>query len=87
MLIVCCAVANSSELVYNACVDGKKRRISRTDERGIITVRTKIENKLAAVGVTRLTTAGHMSRTVSGEAHDGTYALREYSRIVETEVF
>lgn len=50
-------------------------------------MRTKIENKLAAVGVTRLTTAGHMSRTVSGEAHDGTYALREYSRIVETEVF
>lgn len=28
-----------------------------------------------------------MSETISGAAHDGTYALREYSRIVETDIF
>lgn len=42
---------------------------------------------VAAAGVVRITSAGNMSRTVSGEAHDGCYALRKYSRIVETELF
>lgn len=42
---------------------------------------------LAAAGVVRITSAGNMSRIASGEAHDGCYALREYSRIVETELF
>ncbi len=37
---------------------------------------------LARAGIVRITD-GNMSRTVSGEAHDGTYPLREYSRIVE----
>ena len=48
--------------------------------------RTQIEETLAYIGVIRITTAGNMSRPVKGEAHDGTYALREYSRIVETEI-
>lgn len=48
--------------------------------------RQAICKQLAAVGVVRLTSAGQMSRMVCGEAHDGTYALREYSRIVETEL-
>ena len=48
--------------------------------------RKKIEEALTATGLTRITTAGHMSRPVSGESHDGTYALREYSRIVEIEI-
>ncbi|MBO4637438.1 MAG: acyl-CoA reductase [Clostridiales bacterium] len=42
-------------------------------------------DKLAGIGVVRITSAGKMSRSVPGEAHDGTYALREYTRIVECE--
>lgn len=42
---------------------------------------------LANAGVVRITSGGNMSRMICGEAHDGTYALREYSRIVETEIF
>lgn len=49
--------------------------------------RQKIAEKLAAAGVVRITSPGSMSRMIRGEAHDGTYALREYSRIVETELF
>ena len=45
----------------------------------------EISEKLALAGVVRITSAGNMNRTVCGEAHDGTYALREYSRIVERE--
>lgn len=48
--------------------------------------RKKIASVLARIGVVRITSAGNMSRTICGEAHDGTYALREYSRIVEFEV-
>ena len=47
----------------------------------------KISRILANTGVVRITSPGNMSRTVPGEAHDGTYALREYSRIVETEFY
>lgn len=50
-------------------------------------IRQKICALLANIGVVRITSGGNMSRMVSGEAHDGTYALREYSRIVETEMF
>lgn len=49
--------------------------------------RKEICERLARIGVVRITSAGEMSRTISGEAHDGAYALREYSRIVETELF
>lgn len=49
--------------------------------------RQKIAENLASVGVVRITSPGRMSRMICGEAHDGTYALREYSRIVETELF
>ena len=45
----------------------------------------KTAAKLGDIGIVRITTAGKMSRMTSGEAHDGTYALRMYSRIVETE--
>lgn len=45
----------------------------------------EIAGLLAKAGVVRISRAGNMSRTVAGEAHDGTYPLREYSRIVETE--
>lgn len=43
--------------------------------------------KLANAGVVRITSGANMSETVCGEAHDGCYPLREYSRIVETELF
>ncbi|MBQ8751909.1 MAG: acyl-CoA reductase [Clostridia bacterium] len=49
--------------------------------------RLAICRRLAAVGVVRLTSPGRMSRMACGEAHDGTYALREYSRIVETDIY
>ncbi|MGN0305998.1 MAG: acyl-CoA reductase [Lachnospiraceae bacterium] len=47
----------------------------------------KIGSILTRIGVVRITSGGNMSRTLCGEAHDGTYALREYSRIVEMEIF
>lgn len=39
--------------------------------------------KLAKAGIMRVTKPGEMSRMIMGEAHDGKYALREYSRIIE----
>ena len=45
----------------------------------------QINDKLAYAGLVRITGPGTMSRMVPGEAHDGTYALREYSGIVETD--
>ena len=46
----------------------------------------KTARRLGDVGIVRITSAGKMSRMNSGEAHDGMYALRAYSRIVETEI-
>ncbi len=45
--------------------------------------RLPLSDHLARAGVVRITEAGEMSRTTAGEAHDGDYALRLYSRIVE----
>lgn len=39
----------------------------------------------ARCGVTRITSAGNMSAYFPGEAHDGEYALRRYTRIVDVE--
>jgi len=44
----------------------------------------QLSDLLASSGVTRITKADEMSRMIVGESHDGTYALREYTRIVET---
>lgn len=49
--------------------------------------RKLICQKLACAGVVRITSGENMSGTVCGEAHDGCYPMREYSRIVETEIF
>lgn len=38
---------------------------------------------LARAGLVRITEPGEMSRTIPGEAHDGTYPLREYTRVAE----
>lgn len=45
--------------------------------------RLSLSDRLARAGVVRITEAGEMSRTIAGEAHDGDYPLRLYSRIVE----
>lgn len=45
--------------------------------------RLLLSGSLARAGVVRITEAGEMSRTIAGEAHDGDYPLRLYSRIVE----
>ncbi len=42
-------------------------------------------DKLMKAGVTRITSAGHMSHTIPGEAHDGEYPLQRYCKIVEIE--
>ena len=36
-------------------------------------------------GVTRITQGANMSRMMTGESHDGSYPLRLYTKIVETE--
>lgn len=43
-----------------------------------------IAERLVSAGVVRVTN-GDLSRTVFGEAHDGTYPLREYTKIVEID--
>ena len=45
--------------------------------------RLTLSDRLARAGVVRVTGAGEMSRALAGEAHDGDYPLRLYSRIVE----
>ena len=45
--------------------------------------REELSVLLARAGLVRITEAGEMSRTLPGEAHDGDYPLRAYSRIVE----
>ena len=46
--------------------------------------REELVELLARAGIVRITGA-NMSRTIAGEAHDGNYPLREYSRVVEYE--
>lgn len=41
-------------------------------------------DKFAQAGLVRITKPGDMSRMIVGEAHDGMYALREYTRVVES---
>lgn len=47
--------------------------------------RAGLSDVLARAGVTRITTAGAMSDYFAGEAHDGEYPLRRYTRIVNEE--
>lgn len=48
--------------------------------------RTELSEIFARSGVTRITTAGAMSDYFIGEAHDGEYPLRRYTRIVNSEL-
>ncbi len=47
--------------------------------------RGELSDIFARSGVTRITTAGAMSEYFAGEAHDGEYPLRRYTRIVNKE--
>lgn len=47
--------------------------------------RAELSEIFARCGVTRITTAGAMSAYFTGEAHDGEYPLRRYTRIVNEE--
>ncbi len=47
--------------------------------------RAALSDILARSGVVRIMTAGAMSAYFAGEAHDGEYPLRRYTRIVNTE--
>lgn len=47
--------------------------------------REKLSDILARCGVTRITTVGEMSGFFAGEAHDGEYPLRRYTRVVDME--
>lgn len=44
-----------------------------------------LSGRLAQAGVVRITKGKDMSQMFSGESHDGTFPLREYSRIVEID--
>jgi hypothetical protein len=46
----------------------------------------ELTKKLAISGVIRITSGEDMSRMIPGESHDGTYSLKEYTRIVEFEI-
>lgn len=47
--------------------------------------RSALTELLIRCGATRVTAAGGMSESFSGEAHDGDYALQRYTRIVNIE--
>lgn len=47
--------------------------------------REELTQLLCRAGLTRVTRAGSMSATFSGENHDGEYSLRRYIRIVDIE--
>ena len=47
--------------------------------------RAELSDILARSGVVRIMRAGDMSETFCGEAHDGEYALRRYTRIVNIQ--
>ena len=46
--------------------------------------KTELAELLINAGVVRIT-GGDLSRTFFGEAHDGTYPLKEYTKIVEID--
>ncbi len=49
------------------------------------TDREVLSDQLARAGVVRVTKPGDLSRMLVGEAHDGAYPLRLYSRVVEID--
>ena len=65
-----------------------RRQKGRLQTAGLICVpeqRKALTALLAQAGLTRVTRAGSMSASFPGEAHDGEYPLRRYSRVVDVE--
>lgn len=65
-----------------------RRQKGRLQTAGLICAgadRPALTDLLARAGVTRITRAGHMSRTFPGEGHDGEYPLRRCTRMVDIE--
>ncbi|MBP3521293.1 MAG: hypothetical protein J6J87_08115 [Oscillospiraceae bacterium] len=48
--------------------------------------REELAALLARAGVNRVTRPGAMSASFPGEAHDGEYPLRRYTRVVDVEI-
>lgn len=47
--------------------------------------RQELCDRLAKAGVTRILKGANMSAMMPGEAHDGDYSLRRYSKLLEIE--
>ena len=65
-----------------------RRQKGRLQTAGLICSPEKREaltELLLRAGATRVTRAGSLSRSFPGEAHDGEYPLRRYTRIVDVE--
>ena len=65
-----------------------RRQKGRLQTAGLICSPEKREaltDLLLRSGVTRITRAGSLSHSFPGEAHDGEYPLRRYTRIADVE--
>lgn len=74
-------------LPHNKLISSLKKHKNHLQTCGLLceeTEKEQLAELLARAGVVRITGAD-MSRTIAGEAHDGTYPLREYSRMVEVD--
>ena len=68
-------------------VEGLKKHKGHLQTCGLlcdVSEKPELSELLGIAGVVRIT-GSDMSRMIPGEAHDGTYPLREYSRIVEVD--
>lgn len=74
-------------LPHNQLIGSLKKHKNHLQTCGLLCAEEEREvlgGLLARAGIVRIT-GSNMSRTIAGEAHDGTYPLREYSRIVEMD--
>lgn len=65
-----------------------RRQKGRLQTAGLVCTPEKREaltGLLLRAGITRVTRAGSLSDSFPGEAHDGEYPLRRYTRIVDIE--
>lgn len=65
-----------------------RRQKGRLQTAGLLCLpenRESLTELLLRAGVTRVTRAGSLSRSFPGEAHDGEYPLRRYTRIADVE--
>ena len=81
VMLVAVMVMAMSMTVY-ATTDGIVTYLPTEEE--IADAKEELADLLGTAGVVRIT-GSEMSRMIPGEAHDGSYPLREYSRIVEED--